>query len=259
MKKYLIILLNFLFICVNAETQGFNWELSPRLPENINYNFLGIIFQQGFSKELGNFGFYENDCNCGSFSDGNGLSNTFGISFEKWILDGNGSLSIAISYNYRKNKFSTKQNLPIILPNGQEDIITYENIFKNSFDNVAVNFQFKKRIYNSFYFISIGNVFYFSVSNSQKHIEKILSPSYANPFPTNPPSYSRVVSEGQINKTNVFNLAPFLSVGKDIDLGGKYYISPYVQISYLLINQIRDEKWKSIQVDAGIRLMRWFN
>ncbi|HOQ48822.1 MAG TPA: hypothetical protein PLV01_03215 [Candidatus Kapabacteria bacterium] len=257
MKKYLIIFFSLVCICGRLESQGFNWELSPRLPESINYEFIGFAVQQGFSKELGDFSFYEQDCNCGKFSDGNGSSSAFGLSYEKWILDGRSSLSFVINYNYRKAEFSTKQNLPILLPDGQEDLITYENMFSNSFDNITLNFEFKKRIDRTYYFVSIGNVFYFTLSNKQKHIEKILSPSYANPFPTNPPSFRRVVSEGRINKANDFNFSPFLSIGKDIDLGHKYYISPYIQIAYLFIDQVRQEKWKSVQANVGVKLMRW--
>ena len=256
-RLLIIVFFTFIVVGVRLEAQGFNWELSPRLPENINYDFLGITLQQGFSKELGNFSFYENDCNCGKFENGNGSSYVFGINYEKWILDGNSSFSFGVNYYYRKNEFSSKQQLPIILPNGQEDVITYENIFRNSFDNIAFNFEFKKRIENSFYYFSIGNILHLVLSNKQKHIEIILSPSYANPFPTNPPSYSRVVSEGRINKSNTFNLSPFLNVGRDIDIGQKYYISPYIQISYLLIDQVQEEKWKSVQAILGIRVMRW--
>ncbi len=255
MKKLLLILLlsaNTLF------SQGFGWELSPRLFEKTSEYFLGIDLKFGLSQEIGDFSFYENDCQCGKFSNGKGKRQHFAILIEKWSDNGKASYIASLGMSLNINLFSTKHSLPILLPNGNETLITYENRFESNLQNFNFTFEYKKRLFESFYFFSIGCHSFYSFQNNQKHIEKILSPN-ANPFPTNPPSYNRVVSNGKINDLRNFNFHPFLSFGKDIDLGFRYYLSPYIHLSYSLLSQIKGEKWNSLQGTLGLRIMRWAN
>lgn len=256
MKKFTFTLL-VLLSTLKIFSQGFDWELSPRLYEPFSPYFIGINYSLNISKDLGNFNFYEDKCNCGKFDNGNGVSQKIGINFEKWTSDGTSSLNIGIFYTKDNNYFSVKQSLPIITPSGEESLIIYENSFDNLNHDIVASFEFKKRLLESFYFLSFGTELLFTFENNQKHYEKIISPANANPFPTIPPSKKRLIESGHINNLRKYNFTIFLSFGKDIDLGFKYYLSPYMNISYTFLNQIYDDKWKSISGGIGLKIMRW--
>lgn len=258
MKK-IILLLILMFVSNSLFSQGFSWELSPRLFEKASDYFIGIDYKYGLSRENGDFSFYEDDCKCGEFSKGSGNRQYFSLQLEKWLSDGKTSYNFSLGISLHNNLFSTKQSLPILLPNGNETLITYENRFESTLQNFNITFEYKKRLLESFYFLSIGLHSVYVYENYQKHIEKILSPNYVNPFPTNPPSYRRVVSSGKINDLRNFNFQPFLSIGKDIEFGFGYYASPYLQLSCSLLSQIKGEHWNSLQASIGIRIMRWVN
>lgn len=257
MKKIIILTILCIFCNVELKSQGFDWQLSPRMPEKYSDLFFGVYASYAFSNETGKFNYYEDECNCGKFENGTGSNLSFGAVSEYWLEDGQTALKAGAKFSMHSPEFSANQSLPIILNNGTEALIHYRNTFKSDIQLLSLNAGVKRRLFESFFFASLDLQFIFLLDNTEKHYEEITGPSYAPPFPTNPPSYKRLVSEGKIEDMNSLVIRPELSLGYDLDIGIGYYISPQLSISYNLTNIIDKGNWKSLQYGIGVNIMRW--
>jgi hypothetical protein len=155
--------------------------------------------------------------------------------------------------------FAANQSLPIILNSGEESLIHYRNTFESKLEWVAISAGAKERLLGTFFYAGLDLQFAFLLKNFEKHIEEITAPSYAPPFPTNPPSFKRLVSEGKIEDVRPFSLSTAFSIGYDLDLGIGSYVSPYFSISYNFTDMISKGNWKSLQYGIGLKVMRWIN
>ncbi len=237
--------------------QGFDWELSPRLPQNYSSLFFGLGGSYSHSKEFGVFSFYEKDCNCGNFSGGKSSGFSLQLTSEYWLPSGLWSLRAAAGYNETNPEFSSVSSLPINI-NGQENFIDYENTYSGNLSYVFLNFGAKRRLFESHFYLAADLGLSFLINNKEKHIEKIVGPDWAPPFSTNPPSYSRIVAYGEIKDIYKMNVMPIISAGYDVDLGTGYYMSPAVSCALPMMNLISSGNWRRTSFSLSLSLFRWF-
>lgn len=241
-----------------AFAQGFDWQLSSRLPVRHSNLFLGLQADYSFSSETGRFDFYEDECNCGSFKDGSGKGFSVGIQGEYWLEDGLTSLKSSLTYSSISPEFSAIQSLPVLLPDDSEANIDYKNTFSSNISYIAFSFGAKRRLFETHFHIGADLSFAVLTGNSETHKEKIIGPSWAPPFSTNPASYERLVSEGKVEELKSFDIYSTVSVGYDIDAGIGYYISPKIGFRIPMMSLISKGDWKRSSVIFGLSFSRWF-
>ncbi|MFN3306540.1 MAG: hypothetical protein ACK42Z_05060, partial [Candidatus Kapaibacteriota bacterium] len=85
MKKNFLIAFFIVLHTVLIYSQGFDWELSPRLPFAIPKTYFGIT--TNFAKNFynGSLSLFENYYTCSVFSTGDGNSNSVGFKAEYWF------------------------------------------------------------------------------------------------------------------------------------------------------------------------------
>lgn len=86
MKKHFLLVFFFVVHPILIHSQGFDWELSPRLPFSIPRIYFGIATNISKNFYNGSLSLFEDYYKCSVFSTGDGSSNAFGLKAEYWLV-----------------------------------------------------------------------------------------------------------------------------------------------------------------------------
>lgn len=253
MKRVIVvILLSFLF-CFKSFAQGFDWQYSARLPFDVPFLFIGLNTSSEINTISGKFPFIEKEVKCTDFNDGDGFSWSLGLSSQYWI-DALSAISLDLKYKFSSVSFKSNWELPRV-----DYTVRYQNEYSSNIDIINMSISYKKRIYNSHFAYGAGIDLDFILSNEAEHWEKILGPSDEPPYPGNPPSYKRKISDASIEDLNSLIVTPNLKFSYDLDLG----LSTYSEIGFKytppIFNYLIDGRWRQSNYSFYINILRGIN
>ncbi|OGU13048.1 MAG: hypothetical protein A2X61_03565 [Ignavibacteria bacterium GWB2_35_12] len=246
MRKSLYIL-TFIISCSIIYAQGFDWQFSARMPADSPVLFFGLSGEFNHLIHNGSLDLEEANCNCGAYKTGSGEGFTAGIAGEYWI-DGLTAITFSGLYNYSPGKF-TVQAEP--LPRVDGGMLLTEYDFTSKIAYLLIEPGIKYRIPGSHLNIGGGLQFGFLLSNSSVHKERIIGDANEPPFPTNPPSYERIV-DGKISELNNIFLQAKIRLGYDLTYGLGLYATPNISIGIPILNLTKTSEWKRWAFSAGL-------
>lgn len=240
MKKLIII---FIFITFSELlSQGFDWQISPRYPVEINNEYIGLLGEYGFISSNGSFNLIENNITCCKFNKGDGMKFALGAVYEKWI-SGFLTYNFALKYEYLTSDFEIKSELPT-----RDNLLVTKYLFNSKIHTVGLDAGLKYRIQNSHFNIGGGLGVLFNVYDIENHKEIALT--------DNVPFRERILSNGAINKSALMILEPYLKLGYDLSLGIGLYANPSLKLSYSLNSYLSDDDWRSLKINLELRIYK---
>jgi hypothetical protein len=238
----------------NILSQGFDWQWSARLPIENPHNYYGISANYGLDYFVGHISFVENKVYCQNFGNGNGNDISFGVNLEHWTEYNHYAFFSALQY---KN-YSVISSSVDLIPLNEEVIGKYKTILDYNFNQIDLLVGIKYRILETHFSIGAGLSLGYIVSNGYTATEEILGPTEVPPFSTNPPSYTREITSGELKQLNNFVIKPFFRLGYDLELGRGTYIEPHLCILFPLWSMISGDKVNHYSASFGINLYRMF-
>jgi len=230
---------------IEANSQGFNWQVSPRYPIDLPNQFFGIGIDYSLANHFGDFNLVENQIPCCTFQDGSGSRYALSLYYENW-LSGTSSYNLSLSYNYLKSNFEIQS----VVPTRDGEFITRYD-FDSKIHFIGIGGFFKKRIPKYNLNFAGGMNLLFNIASSQNHTEFGIS--------NNVPFRERNLSTGSINESSFIILEPFIQAGTDLDLGIGMYASPNLKLSYTLNSYLQDDSWRSFTIGLNLRIYRSFD
>ncbi len=243
--RIILILLVVILSAVGANSQGFNWQYSSRLPMKYPEFFIGINAGVSFINNNGNIRLDEGEVfDCCKFSSGSGWGNSYGLAAEYWYFP---DMALFAHLNYTMDGHTfTKQRMGEIRVT---DTLFYENELKSSIDYLNLEIGAKKDFPASHFHYGLSMMLGITLSNSNKITEKVLKPVY---FPWS----ERIVSQGRISDLTKFYFLPKVRLGYDIDLGLSTYSTISLTAGIPVINITDNAEWKSWQFGLEIVINR---
>ncbi len=247
MKKTVYILLFYLLIPMSGFSQGFDWQYSARLPQEVPQFFVGLTAEAGYQSHFGEFPYLEN-FKCCEYNSGSGVGANIGIAAEYWkkanMVYGGKVLTSFVPGNF--NTLVDGQ----MLSNNRELITEYE--FSSVITYISAEVFIKRRIAETHLFIS-GNLGFGYLLNKQFEFkEKVFSPA----------NYTFVDGsqvrnlEGTVGELNKLMLLPGIHIGYDLNLGRGMYASPSISLGYSPVDFTETSEWKRVVYSFGITIYR---
>ena len=248
MRKSLYILTFILSVSI-LNAQGFDWQYSVRMPADSPVLFFGLSGEFNHLIHNGSLDLEEANCNCGAYKTGSGEGYTAGIAGEYWT-DGLTAFTFSGLYNYSPGKFTVHAE-PLYHDNGGVLLTKFE--FSSKISYLLLEPGIKYRIPGSHLHIGAGLQFGFLLTNSSVHKEIIIGDIDEPPFPTNPPSYERIV-DGKISELNSVFLQPKIRLGYDLTYGLGMYATPDISVGIPILNLTKSSEWRRWTFSAGVTL-----
>jgi len=248
MLKYFVITL-FLFVpSTYLKSQGFDWQWSARCPINNPQNYYGINANYGFNYFIGSISFNENNVSAPNFIDINGNNFGIGINYEHWGKYNRYAFYGTLRYNNLTLSSYTIDNVPLT-----DDIIAqYKISLDYNFNLLTLHSGINYRILETHFLLGAGIGLGAIVNNVFYANEEILGPAEVPPFPTNPPSYKREITTGELKKINSFFVNTHIKIGYNLDIGKGSYIEPNLCFSIPLGSMFSTEKLSNYAISFGI-------
>lgn len=252
-KYFFSILILVTALSSNLSAQGFDWQYSSRLPSKSPVFFAGVFGQYSSSTHFGNIDFFEKKALCLTFKDGNSSGYKIGLYTEYWYK-GNLAFNSALNYNSSPAVFKAKTKYP-----RPEYEVVYENEFNACIDYISLNIGSKYRLGNSHIWVGAQLNFDFLLNSEYKQYERIVSPKEEPPFPTDPPSYKRTITNGYVAPPNKFAFYPSIKLGYDAEIMRGAYASPYFGIDVPMSDLISKGQWQKYSFSIGINILFGLN
>lgn len=240
--------MTFISSCALINAQGFDWQYSARMPFESPVLFFGLTGEFNHLIHNGSLDLEEDTCHCGAYKTGQGEGYTAGLAGEYW-LDGLTAITFSAIYNYSPGKFTVKAD-PLPRENGGVLLTEYE--FTSKIAYLLIEPGIKYRLVDSHFHIGGSIQFGFLLDNNAVHKEKIVGDKDAPQFPTNPPSYERILSTGRISELNSIFLQPKIRLGYDLTYGLGLYATPNISIGIPIFNLAKSSEWRRWSFSAGL-------
>lgn len=232
--------------------QGFEWELSPRLPFSIPKFYAGI--QGAISKNFfnGTLTLYENYFSCAKFTSGTGGTNSFGVKVEFWYKH-DFAFNASLNFQTSNGKFvALGDSFPVEIK-GIPKVVKVENELAMKYKHFVADIGAKYRIASSHFFLGANLEFGFKFSSSYDLYEQVKSPPEYH-FIDN--TQRRKLVEGNLSDLSLLFVNPKILVGYDAILFPEIYASPSVAFYIPLFNFSREENLKLFSINFCFAIMR---
>lgn len=252
MKRVVFILWILLFSNQELLSQGFDWELSPRLPFFIPKFYIGIYGNTSKNFYNGGLTLVENFYSCGKFTNGSGNSASFGIQTEYWYRP-NIAFHGSLQFQNSKASFITEGISFPVLIKGQPTNVILENNLSMGYNYVLLNFGAKYRIFSSFLFLAGSLEIGIKTSSNYELYEQIKSPPEYH-FIDN--TQKRKIFDGKLAGLSLLTLNPKISLGYDATISPGIYASPSISVQIPLFDISNEEKLKLLSLQISVSFLR---
>lgn len=247
----LIVLFFFVFCSFRSFSQGFDWQISPRLPFQIPRNYLGAT--GSFSKIFynGALNLTESFVNCTKFETGEGKSYSFGISGEHWYAP-DLSFFFEVKYFFANGKmFAFADSFPVLIKQNPA-IVKVQNEVYLSYNYLVLGFGGKIRLLESKFFIGTTFDLAFKIKSNYDVFEQIISPPEYHFIDL---TQRRNLYGGRISDLSFFLFSPKFVFGYDATLGIGLYATPRLAIELPLYNYSKEERLHLLAFSLSINLL----
>lgn len=245
------------FIPGFAYAQGFDWQLSSRMPFKSPTFFIGLKSEYSIDNHFGDFQYIRKQISCNNFTTGSGNTFNIGLQAEYW-RDGILALNAGLSYFSSPSNFASKFDLVKRNAAGETRTVYYQNTMESNFSGIELSLGGKYRVDNSHFhvggLISLG----FITNKTMDFYEEILGPADEPPFE---PSHTYKIKQDFVEAPaiNSLTLGLGLQIGYDLNLGYGSYLQPAIKLNLPMNDFTENEKWKKTSISFSITIYRGVN
>lgn len=246
-----IVFFFFVLFSLKSFSQGFDWQISPRLPFQIPRNYLGVTgsFSKIFYK--GALNLTESFVNCTEFRTGKGESYSFGISGEHWYTS---FISFVFEVKYfsaNGKMFALADSFPVLIKQNPA-IVKVQNEMFLSYYYLVMTFGGKIRLFESNFFIGTSFDLAFKTKTNYDVFEQVLSPPEYHYIDY---TQRRKLFGGRISDLSFFSFSPKFVFGYDATLGIGLYATPRFAIELPFYNYSKEERLHLLAFSLSINIL----
>lgn len=246
-----------LFSLQKANSQGFDWVKSWRLPSDSPDIFIGGYSGFGMNTEYVNAGSFSDVLDCCQFKSGSGFDFRVGLTGEYW-LQGDFSMQAQIGFGSTTARFnaSRQDSILYIDPADEKtktDILLRDYTLTSRIQSLELAMIAKKRILASHFSVAFGFLGAITLPNESMHELEMkasvpgvqLDREYYTP--------NEMVKGIEVSG---FIFKPIIRCEYDIALFNDAYIKPYIQTDITLNSRVtNDDPWRSLTVLGGFSIL----
>jgi hypothetical protein len=247
----------FLFCLQKANSQGFDWVKSWRLPSDSPDIFIGGYSGFGMNTEYVNTGSFSDVLECCQFKSGSGYDFRVGLTGEYW-LQGDFSMQAQIGFGSTTARFnaSRQDSILYIDPADEKtktDILLRDYTLTSRIQSLELAMIAKKRILASHFSVAFGFLGAITLPNESMHELEMkasvpgvqLDREYYTP--------NEMVKGIEVSG---FIFKPIIRCEYDLALFNDAYIKPYIQTDITLNSRVtNDDPWRSLTVLGGFSIL----
>lgn len=255
--KHCIFGIIVLFSWQNANSQGFDWIESWRLPSDSPDLFIGGYTGFGMNTEYVNARSFSNVLDCCGFKDGSGSGYRVGLTAEYW-LEGDFSLQAQVGYGSSSASFNANRQDSILYkdPTGEKNIsynLLRDYTLTSRIQSLELAMIAKKRLFASHFSVALGFLGAITLPNDSMHeLEmKVSVPGIQLDRENYTPN--EMVKGIEVSG---FLFKPIIRCEYDIAIFNEAYIKPYIQTDITLNSRVtREDPWRSLTVLGGFSIL----
>jgi hypothetical protein len=241
-KKILTIVI--LIICLGkAQSQGFDWQYSARLPFEVPNFFIGLDVTGGYKFNNSNFKICDNNIPCDTFKLGNGIDLSAGIKLEYWASS---DIAYFTNVNLVYSQHSYKnENLYYYFSEVGTKTLEYEYLRTEYIPEIEIGAKYRMRFLLPHLFGAFSIKTGVVASTTEELILRKISKAdwLANEI--------HFTGFAPLD-LSAFIVEPHLKLGYDANLGLGSFASLYIDIGFPLQNRYSEGSWHSTNISAGI-------
>lgn len=255
--KHCIFGIIVLFSWQNANSQGFDWIESWRLPSDSPDLFIGGYTGFGMNTEYVNARSFSNVLDCCGFKDGSGSGYRVGLTAEYW-LEGDYSLQAQVGYGSSSASFNANRQDSILYkdPTGEKNNslnLLRDYTLTSRIQSLELAMIAKKRLFASHFSVALGFLGAITLPNDSMHELEMkvsvpgiqLEREYYTP--------NEMVKGIEVSG---FLFKPIIRCEYDIAIFNEAYIKPYIQTDITLNSRVtREDPWRSLTVLGGFSIL----
>ena len=255
--KHCIFGIILLFSWQNANSQGFDWIESWRLPSDSPDLFIGGYTGFGMNTEYVNARSFSNVLDCCGFKDGSGSGYRVGLTAEYW-LEGDYSLQAQVGYGSSSASFNANRQDSILYkdPTGEKNNslnLLRDYTLTSRIQSLELAMIAKKRLFASHFSVALGFLGAITLPNDSMHELEMkvsvpgiqLEREYYTP--------NEMVKGIEVSG---FLFKPIIRCEYDIAIFNEAYIKPYIQTDITLNSRVtREDPWRSLTVLGGFSIL----
>jgi hypothetical protein len=256
MKHYIFGII-FLLSWQNANSQGFDWIKSWRLPSDSPDMFIGGYTGFGMNTEYVDARSFSDVLECCQFKDGSGYDFRIGLTGEYWLM-GDVSLQAQIGFGSTSASFNANRQDSILIidrttEKARTEILLREYTLTSRIQSLELAMIAKKRLFASHFSVALGFLGAITLPNDSMHeLEmKVSVPG----MQLDRENYTPNEMVKGIEVTG-FIFKPIIRCEYDLSIFNDLYIKPYIQTDITLNSRVtREDPWRSLTVLGGFSIL----
>jgi hypothetical protein len=256
MKHYIFGII-FLLSWQNANSQGFDWIKSWRLPSDSPDMFIGGYTGFGMNTEYVDARSFSDVLECCQFKDGSGYDFRIGLTGEYWLM-GDVSLQAQIGFGSTNASFNANRQDSILIidrttEKARTEILLREYTLTSRIQSFELAMIAKKRLFASHFSVALGFLGAITLPNDSMHeLEmKVSVPGMQLDRENYTPN--EMVKGIEVSG---FIFKPIIRCEYDLSIFNDIYIKPYIQTDITLNSRVtREDPWRSLTVLGGFSIL----
>lgn len=249
MKNWVIFLI--IITALKSYAQGFDWQISARLPFEIPRLFGGVVVNSSKISYKGSLNLTESFIECTKFESGIGSAFSFGFMMEYW-QKANYALFFELKFLNAKGEMQALADSFPVLIKQIPRIVKVQNDVNFYYSYILAEFGVKYRLFETNLFAGLSFNFDLKTSSKYDLFEQVLSPPeyHFKDF-----SQRRKLFNGKISDLSVFAVSPKFSLGYNAVLGIGIYATPQISFEFPLYNYSSQDRLRITTLSIGISIL----
>lgn len=255
--KHCIFGIILLFSLQNANSQGFDWIKSWRLPSDSPNVFVGGYSGFGMNTEYVDTRSFSDVLDCCQFKSGSGYDFRVGLTGEYWLL-GDFSLQAQIGFGSTTASFNANRQDSILIidpatEKAKTEILLRDYTLTSRIQSLELAMIAKKRLFASHFSVALGFLGAITLPNESMHeLEMKVS------VPGEQLDREYYTPNEMVNGIEIsgFIFKPIIRCEYDIAIFNEAYVKPYIQSDITLNSRVTNEDpWRSLTIMGGFSIL----
>jgi hypothetical protein len=255
--KHCIFGIILLFSLQNANSQGFDWIKSWRLPSDSPNVFVGGYSGFGMNTEYVDTRSFSDVLDCCQFKSGSGYDFHLGLTGEYWLL-GDFSLQAQIGFGSTTASFNANRQDSILIidpatEKAKTEILLRDYTLTSRIQSLELAMIAKKRLFASHFSVAMGFLGAITLPNESMHELEMKVSVPGKKFDREYYTPNEMVKGIEISG---FIFKPIIRCEYDIAIFNEAYVKPYIQSDITLNSRVTNEDpWRSLTVMGGFSIL----